>query len=192
MFNRVKTAMFSLLIAAAVPAFAEPSIEAIADELAAKPAAPTCRTKLTATPVTRACTDRLPDGSCGDRACGRQMVVPGAMALHAVRHDISMTFLNGSAELTNGAKTILDRFASRLTKVASYRPFTIEGHTDVSGTVGGNMTLSKARADSVVAYLSAKGVDANKMTAKGYGSGRPLKGVPSASPRNRRVELVAG
>ena len=186
--NRIKLAAAVALLAA-TPALAAPSIESVADELAAAPAPADC-------------VEKLPDGKCTDSPTSRQMVVPGARgsgpvkhvvaaAVHAVRRDISMTFLVGSAELTANAQATLDRFAKRLAEVAAYRPFTIEGHTDRSGTADANLKLSQARADSVVAYLAAKGIDQSKMNAKGYGFDKPLKGVPADSPSNRRVELVA-
>jgi len=146
-----------------------------------------------------ACPKKLPDGSCPDTVDTRQMRLPGAASAgaaasamgHAVREDIRMTFVKGSAELTARAKASLDRLAKALVAAGSYRPFTVEGHTDSSGTVAGNQALSQARADSVARYLAANGVDKSKITAKGYGSDRPLKGHAATDPANRRVEVSA-
>jgi len=48
----------------------------------------------------------------------------------------------------------------------------INGHTDNTGNVTMNKTLSLKRASSVVDYLISKGVDANRVSAKGFGSER--------------------
>ena len=135
-------------------------VEGLAKSLAADPK-----------PQTPSCPKKLPDGSCPDTVDTRQMRLPGSAPAvsaavtsvsHAIRADISMTFIKGSAELTAAAKATLDRFAKSLVSVGNYRPFTVEGHTDRSGSREVNLTLSKARADSVVQYLAANGVDRSK------------------------------
>ncbi len=145
------------------------------------------------------CANPLPDGSCKSR----QMRLPGAAVAtsavsnaassvsRAVRLDISMTFVKGSADLTAAAKTALDRLAKSLVAVGSYRPFLVEGHTDSSGTRDANLALSQARAQSVVSYLTSNGVDKTKITAKGFGPDRPLKGHSADDAANRRVEVSA-
>lgn len=146
-----------------------------------------------------ACPKKLPDGSCPDTVDTRQMRLPGAATAssavagvsRAIRADISMTFVKGSAELTAAAKATLDRFAKALVSAGSYRPFTVEGHTDATGSRSVNQALSQARADSVVHYLAANGVEKSKMTAKGYGFDRPLKGHAPEDAANRRVEVSA-
>jgi outer membrane protein OmpA-like peptidoglycan-associated protein len=50
----------------------------------------------------------------------------------------------------------------------------INGHTDNSGNIASNKTLSLARATAVVTYLTSNGVEANRLSAKGYGSERPI------------------
>ena len=68
----------------------------------------------------------------------------------------------------------------------------IDGHTDATGSAERNRELSKQRSDAVVAALVARGIDAARLTAQGFGSDRPL--VPetddAARAKNRRVELV--
>ncbi len=67
----------------------------------------------------------------------------------------------------------------------------IQGHTDNVGTVSGNMKLSQARANSIVAYLIKNGIENNKLNAKGYGSNKPIanNGTPEGKAQNRRVEM---
>lgn len=68
----------------------------------------------------------------------------------------------------------------------------IEGHTDSSGNAGHNQRLSQRRAESVVAYLTSKGIANERLTAKGFGPEVPLETNDSADgrERNRRVEFV--
>jgi OmpA-OmpF porin, OOP family len=127
-----------------------------------------------------------PDGTPADVACTRQWVKG-----KVVRQDIAMSFELGSAQLTSAARATLDRFAAGLLRVGSFRPFTIEGHTDRSGSRALNAGLSQARARSVVDYLASKGVDRSRLAARGYGFDRPLPGRSAADPANRRVEVVA-
>ena len=50
----------------------------------------------------------------------------------------------------------------------------ISGHTDRVGDNQLNQRLSRRRAEAVVNYLTQKGIDAGRMTAKGYGEDKPL------------------
>ncbi|NJM26016.1 MAG: OmpA family protein [Bacteroidia bacterium] len=50
----------------------------------------------------------------------------------------------------------------------------INGHTDNTGNAATNKTLSLKRASSVVDYLASHGVDAARLSAKGYGAERPI------------------
>lgn len=194
--HSIKTVLAAGVFAAsmfAAPAAAQ-SVEELAKQLA-QPAPPAAAA--VAEPV---CAATLPDGSCADQPDTRQMVLrrPSAAAgaavatvARAIRADINMSFLVGSAELTSQARTTLDRFAAALVRAGSYRPFTVEGHTDRSGSRETNRTLSQARAASVVNYLASKGVDRNRLNAQGYGSERPLSGRSADDAANRRVEVAA-
>ena len=61
----------------------------------------------------------------------------------------------------------------------------IQGHTDNRGNDEHNIPLSQSRADVVKAILAGKGIPADKMTSKGYGSTQPL--VPNTSEENRQI-----
>ena len=67
----------------------------------------------------------------------------------------------------------------------------IQGHTDISGNVASNNKLSQARANSIVTYLISKGINKNRLMAKGYGSSVPLvsNDTPEGRAQNRRVEM---
>lgn len=67
---------------------------------------------------------------------------------------------------------------------------TVAGHADASGDAVHNADLSKRRAQGVRAYLAmGHGIDEGRVKAVGYGEAAPLPGLPSADPRNRRVEF---
>jgi peptidoglycan-associated lipoprotein len=50
----------------------------------------------------------------------------------------------------------------------------IGAHTDRVGSEEGNLQLSGKRAQSVVDYLIKKGIEAERLTAKGYGKSQPV------------------
>jgi outer membrane protein OmpA-like peptidoglycan-associated protein len=56
----------------------------------------------------------------------------------------------------------------------------IRSHTDAIGSDESNMILSQKRAESVVSYLVEKGIDANRLRAKGYGETMPV--APNTKP----------
>ncbi|WP_300664794.1 OmpA family protein, partial [Fluviicola sp.] len=67
----------------------------------------------------------------------------------------------------------------------------ISGHTDNTGSASLNEVLSQQRAEAVVSYLAQKGIAASRMTAKGYGSSKPIASNNSedGKQQNRRTEF---
>ena len=67
----------------------------------------------------------------------------------------------------------------------------IAGHTDSSGEDAYNLRLSQERAESVLAFLVAQGIEANRLQARGYGETQPVadNGTNAGRERNRRVEF---
>ena len=72
------------------------------------------------------------------------------------------------------------------------RPVRIEGHTDSIASDAYNQALSERRAAAVKRWLAARGVEAGRMTAAGFGESRPAADNATAAGRqkNRRVEIV--
>lgn len=68
----------------------------------------------------------------------------------------------------------------------------IGGHTDNTGTDEKNKSLSENRAKSVYDYLIEKGVDASRISFKGYASSKPVADNSNAEgkAKNRRTELI--
>ncbi len=68
----------------------------------------------------------------------------------------------------------------------------VEGHTDSVGRADYNLQLSQRRAEAVRSFLVEQGVDPSRLTARGYGSNRPVADNRTETGRaqNRRVELL--
>jgi len=68
----------------------------------------------------------------------------------------------------------------------------VAGHTDSRGSDEYNMTLSQQRADAVRNHLIKKGIEADRLTAVGYGESQPVADNATDEGRfkNRRVELI--
>lgn len=99
-------------------------------------------------------------------------------------------FESGSDKLKAGSKTQLDDLADILKKYPEAN-LVIEGHTDNTGDAEKNVVLSQKRCESVKNYLVSKSIDANRLSATGYGQTRPIDDNKTAEGRakNRRVEL---
>jgi outer membrane protein OmpA-like peptidoglycan-associated protein len=67
----------------------------------------------------------------------------------------------------------------------------INGHTDNVGKAADNLKLSNGRAQSVVAYITSKGIAAERLSAQGFGATQPVDSNDSEEGRakNRRTEL---
>lgn len=68
----------------------------------------------------------------------------------------------------------------------------VQGHTDNAGTPAHNQQLSEARAQSVVAVLTAANISPSRLQAAGFGQTQPLadNATEAGRAQNRRVELV--
>ncbi len=84
---------------------------------------------------------------------------------------------------------------NRITALMKNHPdlkFEIGGHTDSDGDDAYNLTLSQQRADAVKQQLSAQGIDAARLTTKGFGETKPITDntSPEGKANNRRVEFT--
>ena len=84
----------------------------------------------------------------------------------------------------------LERLMKFLTDIPSMK-IEIGGHTDSKGADEYNMKLSSNRAQAVVDYLSAHGIEKGRLTAKGYGETKPMADNNTDEGRqlNRRTEF---
>ncbi len=93
-------------------------------------------------------------------------------------------------ELKDESRVELDRLAQLLMKNKALC-IEIGGHTDNEGTALHNQDLSLNRAKAVFSYLVKAGVNAQRMTYKGYGESEPVSTNDTETGRasNRRTEF---
>jgi outer membrane protein OmpA-like peptidoglycan-associated protein len=120
------------------------------------------------------------------------VLVPPGFVLADVNDILDLapiTFEVGSSVITADGQAELDRAAEYL--VANPVAVEIAGHTDADGSEEANLALSEQRAQAVVDYLTAAGVDAALLTAVGYGEAPPIADNETDEGRaqNRRIEF---
>lgn len=98
-------------------------------------------------------------------------------------------FDTGKSTLRPESFSELDNLISIMKENPTLR-FEISGHTDNTGAYQNNVKLSEDRANAVVKYLVSKGIDATRLTAKGYADKEPIATNETEEGRqlNRRVE----
>mgnify|MGYP000641476245 CR=1 FL=1 len=101
-----------------------------------------------------------------------------------------IAFPPSSSDIDSSADKVMDALAKALKGCAAVK-IEIGGHTDGQGSEAGNLSLSQARADAVLAALSARSVDVTGFRAKGYGESQPLGDNETDAGResNRRIEF---
>lgn len=100
-------------------------------------------------------------------------------------------FETGSSTILPVSFGLLDEVAKVFVDNPQIELVQVEGHTDSTGSAGFNRTLSQKRAESVLTYLSTKGVKASRMKAKGFGPDKPIadNNTDAGKEQNRRVEF---
>jgi outer membrane protein OmpA-like peptidoglycan-associated protein len=124
--------------------------------------------------------------------------------VYVTRVEVKVTeqvnFRTASAVILRGSLGILDQVAEKLRTHRYIHRMEVQGHTDDLGPRKYNLQLSQRRAESVRRYLISKGVEPERLIAKGYGKDRPLRAVEpkrmsrqelwTARAINRRVQFV--
>ena len=144
--------------------------------------------------------DNVPDAedACPDRAGAPSTVrarngCPGLVTLTGdqIRIARPVFFAVNRDAILPASNPVLDAVAEVLRAVPGIRRLSVEGHTDDVGNDAANLDLSRRRAQSVVAALTRRGIDATRLTSDGFGETRPLvqAATPAARAQNRRVEF---
>ncbi|MBO0935833.1 OmpA family protein [Fibrella sp. HMF5335] len=109
----------------------------------------------------------------------------GKYISHGIHFDVNKAIIKPESmgELTAIQTFLVENGGSR---------FEIGGHTDADGSDADNLVLSQKRADAVKAQLVSMGVEASRLTAKGYGKTKPVadNATFEGKAQNRRVEFV--
>jgi OOP family OmpA-OmpF porin len=111
--------------------------------------------------------------------------VESVIALEGVHFDFDKATLRPEAiVILNNAAGLLTTHERVVVEVA--------GHTDSKGSEEYNQALSERRANAVRDYLVSKGINASRLTARGYGELQPVATNDTDEGRqaNRRVELI--
>jgi len=102
----------------------------------------------------------------------------------------NIQFEFNSGILKTESYPVLDKAAAEMKKDPTAK-FTLSGYASAEGTDEHNMQLSVDRANSVKAYLINTGINADNLTAKGYGEANPVadNSTEEGKVLNRRVEM---
>jgi outer membrane protein OmpA-like peptidoglycan-associated protein len=96
----------------------------------------------------------------------------------------------GSTHLTDTGQQAINRLAQEISSEFNPQSVAVEviGHTSQQGSATANLTLSKNRAQVVVAQLKRLGLT-HAIIAEGKGFSEPLPEISPTDPRNQRTEI---
>ncbi len=105
--------------------------------------------------------------------------------LEGITFDVNKSTIKPESEAT---------LMKALKTLETYTDISVEigGHTDSDGSAKSNQKLSEARAESVKAWLVNKGIDASRISTKGYGEDKPIADnkTKEGKQKNRRIEFT--
>jgi outer membrane protein OmpA-like peptidoglycan-associated protein len=125
----------------------------------------------------------------GDEPAGDALRAELAKNCHVALLGVLFDF--NKSTLKPESDAVLERVGVLMTKDRTLRA-EIQGHTDNVGAADYNVTLSQARAASVAAWLTTHGIQADRLTSKGYGLTMPIADnkTDEGRAKNRRVEIA--
>jgi outer membrane protein OmpA-like peptidoglycan-associated protein len=138
--------------------------------------------------------DKCPDepGKPEHDGCPSKAQIKVKVGSKAIQLREKIHFEFGKAVIKKQSYTILDQVAATLSQYPEIKKLQVEGHTDSKGSNKYNQSLSQRRAEAVVAYLVNKGIDKDRLVAKGFGEEKPIASNQTEKGRsvNRRVEMI--
>jgi len=102
---------------------------------------------------------------------------------------VRVNFRQSGTTLRTASYPTLDRLAD-FARDCSHSSILITGHSDASGNESNNKILSRARAQIVADYLSARGVNADSLSVAGAGSDFPIADNATSLGRERNRRIV--
>jgi outer membrane protein OmpA-like peptidoglycan-associated protein len=118
---------------------------------------------------------------------------PDSVVSDAHVGEAGVPFSIGSAELSDPARDVLDRFAAGLQRRSESVYVEVRGRADDLGSAGLNLRLGERRAEAVMHYLHLQmSIPLGRMTVISYGENRPLADnrTSEGRARNRCVTLA--
>jgi len=102
----------------------------------------------------------------------------------------TILFDTGKSTIKSQSAAVLSDIVKILNEYPNSK-FTVEGHTDSTGSDATNQKLSESRAAAVKDYLVSNGIDASRLSSIGYGESKPIDTNATSKGRanNRRVEI---
>ena len=102
-----------------------------------------------------------------------------------------ITFDVGKATIKPESMGEINRIVQLMTENPDLK-FSVEGHTDSTGSPASNQTLSEQRSQAIVAKLVELGIAQDRLTAVGKGQNSPIadNNTDEGRAKNRRVEFV--
>ncbi|HEX2957796.1 MAG TPA: OmpA family protein [Chitinispirillaceae bacterium] len=104
---------------------------------------------------------------------------------------LNILFETGKSTIKKESQTLVDQLYELLNTSTGLN-VSIEGHTDNTGSIESNKTLSVSRAEAVLNALVSKGINKARLSSKGWGQEKPVADNKTEEGRskNRRVEIV--
>ncbi len=139
-------------------------------------------------PIQSATADELVDKLAPPKALTRSL---RNLAPEPRKIDLMIQFDFNSARLQETSKPLLSSLADAMgsERIKTLR-FKVEGHTDAVGKASYNQQLSEKRAQSVLEFLSNKGVEKDRLMAEGKGASELLLPDKPDAMENRRVRIT--
>ena len=102
----------------------------------------------------------------------------------------TINFETGKAAIKRDSFALLEQLKETALGCPNAK-FEVAGHTDSTGKLESNMTLSRARAQSVINHLTGLGLSTDQFSANGYGPNEPIADNATSAGRakNRRIEF---
>lgn len=131
-------------------------------------------------------------GTVANNGCPEVIAPEVTVEIQKTLNAYAKTILFNSGKSTIKAES--NQVLQEIVKILGEYPtakFSIEGHTDSSGSDALNQRLSDSRANAVKKYLIENGIDEFRLSAIGFGESQPISTNATATGRkeNRRVEI---
>ncbi len=170
---------------------APPTEPAPAATAAPTTAAPTTAATTTAAPAPTSAPTTIAPSSSDVPTTTAPSDSAGPASAVAAGDAVTLGFDRDSCDVKDAGATALDGVVDYLTQNPDAHA-SISGYTDSTGTRLANLAISACRADAVRSALVARGIDRDRLSARGFGERRAVASNATRAGReaNRRVEIA--